>query len=309
LRGIAYLRSGLLGENRVDTEGSTMGATLADINSAPLTGGRGVFSRVLVGIDGSVESREAARQAALLEDVDGELTLFAAWDVTSPLLMPTGAAGPFALFEMRRREAEQALSEAFREVAAYASPTTKMVRGLGSQGLIDEINREQDTLVAIGSHGTGRLSGILTGSTATELIHNSPCSVLIARKASKHFPRQIVVGVDGSPESAAAYAAARYLAKRFDAELRPRVASGDDRVDERLVAMILGEHHEELAGDPVDLLINAAATADLLVVGSRGLRGMRALGSVSERVSHEAPCSTLIVREPVWQRVRDELAL
>lgn len=34
-----------------------------------------VFRRVLVGIDGSEESREAARQAATL--VDGELTLFA----------------------------------------------------------------------------------------------------------------------------------------------------------------------------------------------------------------------------------------
>jgi nucleotide-binding universal stress UspA family protein len=39
-----------------------------------------------------------------------------------------------------------------------------------------------------------------------------------------------------------------------------------------------------------------SADADLLVVGSRGLDGFRALGSVSERVAHEASCSVLVVR-------------
>jgi nucleotide-binding universal stress UspA family protein len=44
------------------------------------------------------------------------------------------------------------------------------------------------------------------------------------------------------------------------------------------------------------VLVEAAAGADLLVVGSRGLHGLRALGSVSERVAHRASCSTLVVR-------------
>jgi nucleotide-binding universal stress UspA family protein len=35
---------------------------------------------------------------------------------------------------------------------------------------------------------------------------------------------------------------------------------------------------------------------DLLVIGSRGLQGLRSLGSVSERVAHEARCSVLVVR-------------
>jgi nucleotide-binding universal stress UspA family protein len=33
----------------------------------------------------------------------------------------------------------------------------------------------------------------------------------------------------------------------------------------------------------------------LIVIGRRGLKGIRALGSVSERVAHRAPCSVLIV--------------
>jgi nucleotide-binding universal stress UspA family protein len=46
------------------------------------------------------------------------------------------------------------------------------------------------------------------------------------------------------------------------------------------------------------MLLGAVEPSDLLVVGSRGLHGIRALGSVSERVAHKAPCSVLVVRPP-----------
>jgi len=283
--------------------------TLSDINSAPLTGGRGVFSRILVGIDGSEEALEAARQAAVLGDVDGDMTLMAVWDLAPPVVFAETAG--YAGFDPdpRRAEAERALSDALGAVAPYASPIGKLVRGLPARRLMEEIDRDQDTLVALGTRGTGgRLLGMLGGSAATELVHESPCSVLVARGSPDPFPRSIVVGIDGSPESAAAFAASRYLSKRFDAELIPVVGGGGE-IDDRLVAIILGEHYEETAGDPVDVLAEAAADADLLVVGSRGLHGLKAIGSVSERVAHDAPCSVLIVREPPWQRVREELTL
>ncbi len=47
---------------------------------------------------------------------------------------------------------------------------------------------------------------------------------------------------------------------------------------------------------PVEALVDAASRADLLVVGSRGAGGLRALGSVSERVAHRASSSVLVVR-------------
>ncbi|WP_229640842.1 universal stress protein [Waterburya agarophytonicola] len=42
-------------------------------------------------------------------------------------------------------------------------------------------------------------------------------------------------------------------------------------------------------------------SADLVLVGSRGLKGLKEmfLGSVSNYVTHHAPCSVLIVRQPV----------
>ena len=131
--------------------------------------------------------------------------------------------------------------------------------------------------------------------------------MLVVRQANDRFPQRIVVGVDGSVESAAAYAAARYLAERFDAELRALVAWGGKSVNERLVAAITDGEHEDSHEAPAHALTDAAERADLVVVGSRGLHGLRALGSVSERVAHGASCSTLVVREPTWQRVAAEL--
>src|SRR5688500_2870221 len=52
-------------------------------------------------------------------------------------------------------------------------------------------------------------------------------------------------------------------------------------------------------GDAADSLIHTAKEqdADLIVLGSRGMRGARrVLGSVPNKVSHHAPCDVLIVQ-------------
>lgn len=273
-----------------------------------LEAGRRIFSRVLVGIDGSQQALEAARQAALLQDVDGRLTLLASWDVLPPI-----AGGPRTLprFELEekleRTTAEKALLAARNYVESVSAPTGKLVRGTAAAQLLEETERDEDTLIAIGSSGVGRLLGIVEGALATEIIHRAPCSVLVVRQAGPEFPRRIVVGVDGSIESATAYAAARYLSERFGAELHAVVAWGGKGANERLVATITGGDHDDRREAPAEALAHAAEQADLLVVGSRGLHGVRALGSVSERVAHTASCSTLVVREPIWQRVAEEL--
>jgi nucleotide-binding universal stress UspA family protein len=278
-------------------------------HASRLEAGRRVFSRVLAGIDGSQQALEAARQAALLQDVDGRLTLFSSWDVR-----PLVAGGPRTLtryeFEeqLERATAEKALVAAREYVASFSAPTGKLARGTPVAELLEEIDRDRHTLIAIGSSGTGRLRGIVEGAVATEVVHRAPCSVLVARQAGAEFPLRIVVGVDGSTESAAAYAAADYLAERFGAELRALVARGGKGANERLVATITGGDHENRREAPADALTEAAEAADLVIVGSRGLHGVRALGSVSEHVAHTASCSTLVVREPIWQRAAERVA-
>ena len=279
----------------------------ATANETRLEAGRRIFTRILVGVDGSQQALEAARQAALLQDVDGQLTVLAVWDIAHGV-SATGSRIPYYLDEdFQRTATEKGLRAATEYVAPYTAAITKLVRGTPVAALLAEIERDEDTLISIGSSGTGRLLGIVEGAVATELIHRAPSSVLVARQAKDGFPRRIVVGVDGSVESAAAYAAARYLAERFDAELHPLVAWGGKGANERLVAAITDGEHEDRHEAPARALTEAAERADLVVVGSRGLHGLRALGSVSERVAHGASCSTLVVREPTWQRVAAEL--
>lgn len=261
-------------------------------------GGESIFASVLIGIDGSSEALEAARQVSVL--AEGRLELLAAYDIPAPFAVGTGVSVPVYLNEEQlRSQAENALEEASRKVERLADAGSRVVRGTSWDELIREVERMQHTLVAVGSHGQGRLRGIILGSTATELIHKAPCSVLVVRKAGPDFPRRIVAGVDGSPQSAAAYAVARHLSERFSAELWPVVAHGGKGVDKQLVAQIVDYHHEDLPDEPVPALVSAAADADLVVVGSRGLHGLKALGSVSERVAHQARCSTLVVRRTV----------
>jgi nucleotide-binding universal stress UspA family protein len=263
---------------------------------------RSVFSRVLVGIDGSEQSREAARQAATL--VDGELTLLAAYDIAPAIVAGTGTHVPDYFDEdLQRDAATGALGRAYEDVA-MASPMRKIVRGRPATALISAAEQEQDTLLVVGSHGLGRLVGFVLGSTATEVIHKAPCSVLVARRGSgsEEFPKKVVVGVDGSPESAAAYAVARRLSERFNAGLWPVVAHGGKTVDRAPIDAIVDGWREDLSDAPVSALLAAAADADLLVVGSGGFHGLKALGSVSERVAHRAQSSVLIVRDAAWPR-------
>jgi nucleotide-binding universal stress UspA family protein len=262
-----------------------------------------VCSRILVGIDRSAESIEAARQAAILREPGGSLTLLAAWMLPPPVI---GVVSPeFAYRRRGSRDRGRDLCGCCRDGSAcFAAPAHDEDRARLRLGRTDQGDHERarDSRRRRRQHATGRVRGILIGSTATAIVHKAPCSVLIARRAASEFPTRIVVGVDGSWESAAAYTAAAHLAGHFGAELWPLVARGGKGVDKQLVTSIVDYHHEDLPDDPVTALVAASADADLVIVGSRGLHGPKALGSVSERVAHRAQCSTLIVREPTSQR-------
>jgi nucleotide-binding universal stress UspA family protein len=162
--------------------------------------------------------------------------------------------------------------------------------------MLRQAETEHTTLIAVGSHGRRRAPGLLLGTVAARMLRDAPCSVLVARAArdAEAWPRTVVAGVDGSLESAAAFTVARSLAARVGGSVRA-VASAKDQLDReaaRAIAPGLEEH-----GEPaVRVLVAAAEPADLIVVGSRGLQSLKALGSVSERIAHQAGCSVLVVR-------------
>jgi nucleotide-binding universal stress UspA family protein len=160
------------------------------------------------------------------------------------------------------------------------------------------------TLVALGSHGHSRAAGIILGGAATTLLHEAPCSVLIARTSliEDGFPSSIVAGVDGSPQSRQALEAARNLAERFSAEHRVIAARESKTVFDDALRDLEGVEWDERK--PVDALVARSKSADLVVVGSRGLHGFPALGSVSERVAHRARSSVSSSASGSDQRTR-----
>jgi nucleotide-binding universal stress UspA family protein len=254
----------------------------------------GLFDRVLCGVDGSAPGLVAARQAARLAAPDGELTLVA---VEEPSLGIERRWHPSTVLAELEAEARAALERGRVATEGIHEAGGVLAEGHAADVLLAKARELDATLLAVGSHGHSRVAGIAFGSVATLALHESPCCVLVARgrEDDREWPRSIVVGLDGSPASAAALAAARELADRLGATLRPIAAAGDRRLDLDAVRALAPDVEVDESG-PVDALAIASEDADLVVVGSRGLHGIRALGSVSERVGHEARCSVLVVR-------------
>ena len=241
------------------------------------TGTAPALAVVVCGIDGSPEASEAARQAALLVPPDARMELVGV--IRAGLVESVASVMPARAPEPERRlrkEAWEALELASLDVPAGIEVTSTLRTGPAAAMLESEAARHDAQLIAVGGHGQGRLAGKLLGSVPTRLVHEAPCSVLIARPApAETFPRRIIVGVDRSEPSLRALALGGELSRRIGAPLDPV---------------------HVLDSSPAPVLVDRANADDLIVVGSRGMRGLRSLGSVSEAVAHRAPCSVLVVR-------------
>jgi nucleotide-binding universal stress UspA family protein len=265
--------------------------TTEEHSSVPATSGS-IFRHVAVGIDGTEAAVEACRQALRLAEPGTPIDAVAVVHLAEVVQAGINAAH---MADVLARDAEKALDEAADILGTRARKT--FVNGYVVDALIREIEQTKATAIALGTHGHWRATEILIGGVAGELLHDAPCSVLIARRppSPSGFPRSIVAGIDGSAEAEAALAAARQLATRFDAALR--VVTALDAKDVDLARVRRAAPFVDVVDQhPVDALVAASHDSDIVVVGSRGLHGLQALGSVSERVAHEAACSVLVVR-------------
>ncbi|GAA1803905.1 universal stress protein [Luedemannella flava] len=139
-------------------------------------------------------------------------------------------------------------------------------------------------------------------------------------------PARIVVGVDGSAASARALEWALAQAEISGADVEavtvwdissgfgsgPTVLDGEDlgaeaaRMLEQAVGAAQAEHPNATVteivrrGHPAAILLDQAADAALLVVGSHGHGGFAGalLGSVSQHCAQDATCPVVVVRAP-----------
>jgi nucleotide-binding universal stress UspA family protein len=243
-----------------------------------------LFDHVVCACDGTPAAVEAARQADQL--VPAGHTLHLVTIVTEAELAP----GPG--YVLGGGDWEPHLQTARDAIPGQRPAELSPIFGGGPPGvtLVDELTRRRATLVAVGSHDHRRLPGIMLGSVATTLLHDVPCSILIARldHDRPRNLRSIAVGYDGSTQAAAALAIAETIAAHAKISLTVIVANGGQPPDSTTGTV------KSDPRPPTDALRDQPA--DLLVLGSRRLHGLRALGSVSERVAHSSPASILVVR-------------
>lgn len=274
------------------------------------------MGRVVVGYDGSSSS-----DAALAAAIDQARELGLGLHLVSAVELPASLPSYEGAYRRATTEAVQRALE--RTVAALGLDrvTSHVDAGSPSSLLLGQVGPED--LLVVGSHGHRPVARMLLGSTSTTVAAHAPCPVLVVRGPRVRSRGPVVVGVDGSETSAAAVATAAEIAAREGATLRAVLAlspvtdalgfvSGPDDPQVTAAQAVLAESvagvtvdHPDLPVEqvlaqthPVEALLRHSRGARLVVVGSRGLGGVRAmmLGSVSREVLHHASCPVLVVR-------------
>jgi nucleotide-binding universal stress UspA family protein len=176
-------------------------------------------------------------------------------------------------------------------------------------------------MVVLGYRGRGGLAGLLLGSVSAQVAAHARGPVIVVRghwrPVPGYVPRPVVVGADGSRASQPAVAFAFAEAALRDVPLlavcaladTPAILGGARLLEadfEQALAKCEADHptvvvrRQVVHGAPRGALLDAAAGAQLLVVGARGRCGLRGmmLGSVSTAALHHSPCPVAVVHEP-----------
>jgi nucleotide-binding universal stress UspA family protein len=253
-----------------------------------------VWDRVVCGIDGTAASLNAARQVAALMPAAGQLMLCVV--VEAAQAQARGMSKQSLV-----SAAEDALAQVRGEISGDHDTGVHLREGAPTRVLLHECNAERATLLAIGSHGGG-LARPSAVSVAAGVFRKASCSVLIAHgsdRAGAPAEGGIVVGFDGSDGARDALSVARELAARLSLSLRVLVATGDgDRLDPGWLDNGLGSGLA-VSEDPrpaLDALLDASATAGLLILGRSSRRGVPVLPPAAQSIAERASCPVLIVR-------------
>lgn len=203
------------------------------------------------------------------------------------------------------------------------------------QCIVNAARSSKADLIAMGVRGIKGISSSFLGSVTRLVAAHSSLPVLVVKHDERRSsgPLKILFAVDGSassrsagefllslpfPDNAEATVlhviapAFSDLPERFTLELNDRIKevvanarTRDFAESEKLLAEARTSQKKKFrslstlskVGDPSSEIVSAAASreADIIVVGCRGMRGIKSLmGSVSKNVLIHAPCSVLI---------------
>lgn len=185
--------------------------------------------------------------------------------------------------------------------------------------IIDFAQQVHANLIMVGSNCKNSLERIIIGSVSQAILNSAQCPVIVAKTpcsfahAEEPVFKNVLLPIDNSVFSVAAV---RWLTNfRWTADTKLVVlAVVEQDTDLDQVHNSLNNRAGELAryfrsgnilteivrGEPQQTIIDVAHRyhSDLIVMGSHGHTGFKKLilGSVSQAVSHQAPCAVAIVR-------------
>lgn len=182
-------------------------------------------------------------------------------------------------------------------------------------------------LIVTGTHARKGASRFFLGSVAAEIIRTTSTPVLVAgpeQAVRNQTYSKIMVAIDFSEASLMAFHQAMHLAKAFGSSLvavhvvdignlppyypddfaKVEMGHAKQALDDLLRPVMKDIEVEQIVayGDPHKLLVETASgtAADLVVMGTVGLRGLKGLmtGSVADRVVRSASCPVMVVHNP-----------
>lgn len=286
-------------------------------------------TKILLATDGSEDAELAATTAVgLARNTASELHVVHIWRT-----VPSVHFDALVRQEMER-EAQGILDGQVKQIEGLGGSVAqaRLSEGGASEEIVALAEEIGAGLIEVGSRGRGRIRRLLMGSVSDAVVRHAHCPVLVVRWKPVVFPAKVLLPTDGSGEAELASRTAADLAQRTGSELHlvhvgslvthgagsgvqvgPLPGVHQDELDRQAEGLLeaevermkssgieVAEAHLRRGRADEEVIVLAEETgADLIVVGSKGLGGVRRalMGSVSDSVVRHAHCPVTIVRE------------
>jgi nucleotide-binding universal stress UspA family protein len=276
--------------------------------------------RVLVPLDGSETAEAILPQARrFLKCHEAEVILLQA--------LPKYAPDFHFAVPGRREEVTAYIRKRAFELIQDGIPAQGLVKhGNAASVILETAEAERVSMIAMSTHGRTGLERFVFGSVAEKVLRAGPVPIFLVRSFAKpglsrgrleELPlRNILVPLDGSPESARVISLVGNVARPLDSHVTllhvveadplaphwPPLEKSLDEARKSLTDGCIPNRIEERQGDPATEILRFCEEngSDLIMMGSHGRSGPSrwVLGSVTEKVLRAAPVPMIVARRP-----------